>query len=138
MRRTKARWIAYRDSVFPAATHLQSHTCTRTRAIARASLERGEGAGHAPRLTLAGWHGAGEAGGQRKGANAGVLKPDFGCVGSVTCGAVRLRESVRVRTDAWMVFTVMSTVVTRGLQPSGDFLLFKTLQFCKFLYESVF
>lgn len=37
-----------------------------------------------------------------------------------------------------MMFTHMLTLVTTGLQASGDFLLFKTLQLCKFLFESIF
>lgn len=104
-------------------TCLQLHTRTYTCVIARASLEQGEDAPDTPPGSY--WQaGMGEGRLEEKGKepNTGFLKQDFGCV----C------------TDAWMMFTVMSTVVTRGLQASGDFLLFKTLQFCKFLYESVF
>lgn len=82
--------------------------------------------------------GVGRLGEKGKKAKTGFFKQDFGYVGNVTCGTLRLCESVRVCTEAWMMFTDMSTVVTTGLQASGDFLLFKTLQFCKFLYESFF
>ena len=68
----------------------------------------------------------------------GFFKQDFAYVGNFKCGILRLCESVCVCTEAWMMFTDMSTVVTTELQASGDFLLFKTLQFCKFLYKSIF
>ena len=86
---------------------------------------------------MAVWHGGGEAGGERKEAENWLLETRLG-LGRSSREAQSVHVKVCVCTGGWMIFTHMLTLVTTGPQASGDFLLFKNLQLCKFLFESVF